>query len=144
MDFSCLGNSGLKVSRLCLGCMSYGSSKARPWILDEEAALPFYQQAIEAGINFFDTADLYSQGMSEEITGRALKKLGAQREQVVIATKVFYPNRNQSERAGHVEETRQACDRCEPSASRPRLHRSLPNPSIRPFNTDGRNAGGAN
>jgi aryl-alcohol dehydrogenase (NADP+) len=71
--------------------MSYGSSKARPWILDEEAALPFYQQAIEAGINFFDTADLYSQGMSEEITGRALKKLGVSREQVVIATKVFYP-----------------------------------------------------
>jgi 1-deoxyxylulose-5-phosphate synthase len=91
MDFLCLGNSGLKVSRLCLGCMSYGSSKARPWILDEEAALPFYQQAIEAGINFFDTADLYSQGMSEEITGRALKKLGVSREQVVIATKVFYP-----------------------------------------------------
>jgi 1-deoxyxylulose-5-phosphate synthase len=91
MDFLCLGNSGLKVSRLCLGCMSYGSSKARPWILDEEAALPFYQQAIDAGINFFDTADLYSQGMSEEITGRALKKLGVRREQVVIATKVFYP-----------------------------------------------------
>jgi aryl-alcohol dehydrogenase (NADP+) len=91
MDFLCLGNSGLKVSRLCLGCMSYGSSKARPWILDEEAAIPFYRQAIEAGINFFDTADLYSQGMSEEITGRALKKLGVSREQVVIATKVFYP-----------------------------------------------------
>src|SRR6202007_3442914 len=91
MDFVCLGNSGLKVSRLCLGCMSYGSSKAREWILDEEAALPFYQQAIEAGINFFDTADLYSQGMSEEVTGRALKKLGVPREQAVIATKVFCP-----------------------------------------------------
>ena len=91
MDFLALGNSALKVSRLGLGCMSYGSSKARPWILDEEAALPFYQQAIEAGINFFDTADLYSQGMSEEVTGRALKKLGVHREQVVIATKVFYP-----------------------------------------------------
>lgn len=91
MDFVCLGNSGLKVSRLCLGCMSYGSSEARAWILDEEAALPFYQQAIEAGINFFDTADLYSEGMSEEVTGRALKKLGVPREQVVIATKVFHP-----------------------------------------------------
>jgi 1-deoxyxylulose-5-phosphate synthase len=91
MDFVCLGNSGLKVSRLCLGCMSYGSSKTRAWILDEEAALPFYQQAIEAGINFFDTADLYSQGMSEEVTGRALKKLGVPREQAVIATKVFCP-----------------------------------------------------
>jgi 1-deoxyxylulose-5-phosphate synthase len=91
MDFVNLGNSGLKVSRLCLGCMSYGSSKARAWILDEEGALPFYQQAIEAGINFFDTADLYSQGMSEEVTGRALKKLAVRREQVIIATKVFYP-----------------------------------------------------
>jgi aryl-alcohol dehydrogenase-like predicted oxidoreductase len=91
MDFLPLGNSGLKVSRLCLGCMSYGSSQARPWILDEEAALPFYRQAIDVGINFFDTADLYSQGKSEEITGRALKKLGVRREQVVIATKLFYP-----------------------------------------------------
>ena len=91
MDFVSLGYSGLKVSRLCLGCMSYGSSEARPWILDEDAALPFYRQAIEAAINFFDTADLYSQGMSEEVTGRALQKLGVRREQVVIATKVFYP-----------------------------------------------------
>ncbi len=71
--------------------MSYGSSQARPWILDEEAALPFYRQAIDVGINFFDTADLYSQGKSEEVTGRALKKLGVRREQVVIATKLFYP-----------------------------------------------------
>ena len=91
MEFLSLGNSGLKVSRLCLGCMSYGSSQARPWILDEEAALPFYRQAIDVGINFFDTADLYSQGKSEEVTGRALKKLGVRREQVVIATKLFYP-----------------------------------------------------
>jgi 1-deoxyxylulose-5-phosphate synthase len=111
MDFSCLGNSGLKVSRLCLGCMSYGSSKARPWILDEEAALPFYQQAIEAGINFFDTADLYSQGMSEEITGRAFKKLGAQREQVVIATKVFYPTgTSPNERGTSKKHVRHAID----------------------------------
>jgi aryl-alcohol dehydrogenase-like predicted oxidoreductase len=71
--------------------MSYGSSQARARILDKEAALPFYRQAIDAGINFFDTADLYSQGKSEETTGRALKKLGVRREQIVIATKVFYP-----------------------------------------------------
>ena len=90
MDFLPLGKSGL-VSRLCLGCMSYGSSQARPWILDEEATLPFYRQAIDVGINFFDTADLYSQGKSEEVTGRALQKLGVRREQVIIATKVFYP-----------------------------------------------------
>lgn len=91
VEFLPLGKSGLKVSRLCLGCMSYGSSQARPWILDEEAALPFYRQAIDAGINFFDTADLYSQGKSEEVTGRALQKLGVPREHIVIATKVFYP-----------------------------------------------------
>jgi aryl-alcohol dehydrogenase (NADP+) len=71
--------------------MSYGSSQARPWILDEEAALPFYRQAIDAGINFFDSADLYSQGKSEVVTGRALQKLGIPREHIVIATKVFYP-----------------------------------------------------
>jgi 1-deoxyxylulose-5-phosphate synthase len=111
MDFVCLGNSGLKVSRLCLGCMSYGSSKAREWILDEEAALPFYQQAIEARINFFDTADLYSQGMSEEVTGRALKKLGVRREQVVIATKVFYPTgTSPNERGTSKKHVRHAID----------------------------------
>jgi len=111
MDFLPLGNSGLEVSRLCLGCMSYGSSKAREWILNEEAALPFYQQAIEAGINFFDTADLYSQGMSEEVTGRALKKLGVRREQVVIATKVFYPTgTSPNERGTSKKHVRHAID----------------------------------
>ena len=111
MDFLSLGNSGLKVSRLCLGCMSYGSSKARAWILDEEAALPFFQQALEAGINFFDTADLYSQGMSEEVTGRALKKLGVRREEVIIATKVFYPTGNTpNERGTSKKHVRHAID----------------------------------
>jgi 1-deoxyxylulose-5-phosphate synthase len=111
MDFLPLGNSGLKVSRLCLGCMSYGSSKARPWILDEEAALPFFQLALEAGINFFDTADLYSQGMSEEVTGRALKKLGVRREEVIIATKVFYPTGNTpNERGTSKKHVRHAID----------------------------------
>ncbi|HEY7900728.1 MAG TPA: aldo/keto reductase [Caulobacteraceae bacterium] len=82
-----LGNTGLKVSRLCLGCMTYGSPKWRPWILDEEASLPFFRQAIEAGITFFDTADVYSQGESERVTGKALKEF-AKRHEVVIATKV--------------------------------------------------------
>ncbi len=91
MDYVSLGNTGLKVSRLCLGCMSYGSPKRRDWILDEEQSLPFFKQAVEAGINFFDTADMYSAGLSEEVTGRALKKLGARREETVIATKVYYP-----------------------------------------------------
>src|SRR5581483_5383889 len=76
MDYVNLGKSGLKVSRLCLGAMSYGSSKWRPWILDEEAARPFIRRAIELGINFFDTADMYSNGASEEVLGRALKEYG--------------------------------------------------------------------
>src|SRR5260370_28909135 len=96
MDFLPLGNSGLKVSRLCLGCMSYGSSQARPWILDEEAALPFYRQAIDVGINFFDTADLYSQGKSEEVTGRALKKLGVRRGESAIVMQIFFFKQTQS------------------------------------------------
>ncbi|HLZ83893.1 MAG TPA: aldo/keto reductase [Caulobacteraceae bacterium] len=90
MDFVRLGRTGLKVSRLCLGCMTYGSSKWRPWVLDEEASLPFFQRAIEAGINFFDTADVYSQGESERVTGKALKAF-AKRHEVVIATKVNGP-----------------------------------------------------
>jgi aryl-alcohol dehydrogenase (NADP+) len=90
MQFTNLGNTGLKVSRLCLGCMTYGSSSWRPWILDEDAARPFFRRAIEAGINFFDTADMYSLGASEEVTGRALRELG-NRDELVIATKVFFP-----------------------------------------------------
>ncbi len=90
MDYVRLGNSGLKVSRLCLGAMSYGSPEWRPWVLDEAASRPFFARAIEHGINFFDTADMYSRGVSEEILGRALRDL-ARREEVVVATKVFYP-----------------------------------------------------
>jgi aryl-alcohol dehydrogenase (NADP+) len=90
MEFIHLGKTGLKVSRLCLGCMTYGSSKWRPWVLDEEASLPYYRRAWEAGINFFDTADMYSAGVSEEVLGRALRTLAIPREQVVIATKLFY------------------------------------------------------
>jgi aryl-alcohol dehydrogenase (NADP+) len=90
MDYVRLGHTGLKVSRLCLGCMTYGSSKWRPWVLDEEASLPFFRRAIEAGINFFDTADVYSQGESERVTGKALKEY-AKRHEVVIATKVNGP-----------------------------------------------------
>jgi 1-deoxyxylulose-5-phosphate synthase len=90
MDYVNLGKTGLKVSRVCLGCMSYGSSKWRPWILDEDASRPFFERAIAHGINFFDTADMYSLGVSEEVTGRALKALTT-RDQVVIATKAFWP-----------------------------------------------------
>ncbi len=82
------GKTGMKVSKLCLGCMTYGSSKWRDWVLEEEASRPFIREAIEKGINFFDTADVYSQGVSEEIVGRALKDYAAKRSDVVIATKV--------------------------------------------------------
>ena len=88
MDYVRLGNTGLKVSRLCLGCMTYGTSKWRPWVLDEDAARPFIKRALEHGINFFDTADMYSLGASEQVLGRALKDF-AKRHEVVIATKVY-------------------------------------------------------
>lgn len=89
MQYINLGTAGLKVSRICLGAMTYGSKKWREWVLEEEESRPFYRRAWELGINFFDTADMYSAGVSEEILGRALKDLGAQRDRVVIATKVY-------------------------------------------------------
>jgi aryl-alcohol dehydrogenase (NADP+) len=91
MQYVKLGRSDLEVSRICLGTMTYGSSQWRPWVLDEEASRPLIKQALEAGINFFDTADMYSLGASEEVLGRALKDFGPGRENLVIATKVFYP-----------------------------------------------------
>jgi len=91
MDYVNLGTTGTKVSRLCLGMMTYGSPAWREWVLDEEASKPLIRRAVEAGINFFDTADMYSVGASEEIAGRALKEFAGARENVVIATKVFNP-----------------------------------------------------
>ncbi len=90
MQYVRLGQSGLKVSRLCLGTETYGSPTWRPWVLDEERSRPFLARALELGINFFDSADRYSRGVSEEVLGRALKAL-APRDQIVIATKAFYP-----------------------------------------------------
>jgi len=91
MQYVKLGKSGLTVSRLCLGMMTYGSTKWRDWVLEEKQALPFVRRALEAGINFFDTADVYSLGASEEVLGNTLKTCNVQRENVVIATKVFSP-----------------------------------------------------
>jgi 1-deoxyxylulose-5-phosphate synthase len=90
MDYVRLGSTGLKVSRLCLGAMTYGSSKWRAWVLDEAESRPFIARALDHGITFFDTADMYSEGESERVLGRALKEL-RRRHQVVIATKAFYP-----------------------------------------------------
>ena len=89
MDYVRLGSSGLKVSRLCLGTMTYGTPAWRPWVLDEQTSRPFFKRALECGINFFDTADMYSRGVSEEVLGRAMKAL-ARRDEITIATKVFY------------------------------------------------------
>src|SRR5208337_2533001 len=89
MEYTRLGSTGLKVSRLCLGVMIYGSKKWREWVLEEEESRPFLKRALEAGINFFDTADVYSRGVSEEILGRAMKDFGPPRDRLVIATKVF-------------------------------------------------------
>ena len=88
MQYVNLGKTGLKVSRLCLGMMSYGSKQWRDWILEEEESKPFVKRALDAGINFFDTADVYSIGESEKVTGNLLKYFGVRREDVVIATKV--------------------------------------------------------
>jgi len=91
MDYVRLGSAGVKVSKICLGTMTYGSSKWREWVLDEEESRPFLRRALELGINFFDTADMYSAGASEEVLGRALRDFGPPRDQVVVATKVFNP-----------------------------------------------------
>jgi aryl-alcohol dehydrogenase-like predicted oxidoreductase len=88
MQYVNLGKTGLKVSRLCLGTMTYGTSQWRPWVLDEEPSRAFIQQALELGINFFDTADMYADGVSEQVVGRALRDF-ARRDQVIITTKVY-------------------------------------------------------
>ncbi len=110
MQYTYLGRTGVKVSRLCLGCMTYGSSSWRPWVLDEEGTAPFFRRAIEAGVNFFDTADAYSLGASEKVTGRLLREY-ANRDEVVIATKVFFPMTEKPNMGGlsrkHIQ---QACD----------------------------------
>ncbi|GIH17023.1 aldo/keto reductase [Rugosimonospora africana] len=97
MEYTRLGGTGLQVSRICLGMMSYGDPALRPWALDEPAAEPFVRRAAEAGINFFDTADVYSVGVSEQITGRLLARTFSRREEYVLATKVngeMGPGRN--------------------------------------------------
>jgi aryl-alcohol dehydrogenase-like predicted oxidoreductase len=89
MEYVNLGSAGVKVSRICLGAMTYGSKRWREWVLEEEESRPFIRRALELGMNFFDTADMYSLGVSEEILGRALKEFGPSRDRLVIATKVF-------------------------------------------------------
>jgi aryl-alcohol dehydrogenase (NADP+) len=91
MDYVRLGQTGLRVSPLCLGMMTYGSKTWREWVLEEDEARPLVQRAVEAGINFFDTADMYSVGESEVLTGKLLREFQPRREELAIATKVFNP-----------------------------------------------------
>ncbi len=91
MDYTNLGRTGLRVSRICLGMMSYGTHESRPWALPEVEAEPIVSRAVEEGVNFFDTADTYNGGLSEEITGRLLARIFSMREEYVLATKVFMP-----------------------------------------------------
>jgi aryl-alcohol dehydrogenase (NADP+) len=99
MDYTRLGTTGLQVSRICLGMLSFGSSEWRPWVLDEEASRPIVRRAVELGITFFDTADVYSLGASEEISGKLLKEF-TRRDEVVIATKVNDPMGDMPNRSG--------------------------------------------
>jgi 1-deoxyxylulose-5-phosphate synthase len=91
VDYTRLGATGLQVSRICLGMMSYGSSAWREWVLDIDAARPLVRSAVDAGVIFFDTADMYADGASEEVTGTLLREFFADREDYVLATKVFNP-----------------------------------------------------
>jgi 1-deoxyxylulose-5-phosphate synthase len=99
VEYVRLGRTGLEVSRLALGCMSYGDPAWRPWILDEAAARPHFRRALDLGINFFDTADMYSKGRSEEVTGRLLGGMVG-RHDYVLATKVFFPVEKGPNRSG--------------------------------------------
>lgn len=91
MDYVRFGKTGMKVSKLCLGTMTYGTPDWRPWVLNDEQSRPFIKEALDAGINFFDTADMYSLGVSEEVVGRAFKHFGVKRSDIVLATKVYNP-----------------------------------------------------
>jgi aryl-alcohol dehydrogenase-like predicted oxidoreductase len=97
MEYTTLGPTGMEVSRICLGCMSFGSSSWRPWVLDEKEGLELVERALDLGINFFDTANMYSRGRSEEILGRGLQ---GHRDEAVVATKVFFPMRESDLNSG--------------------------------------------
>jgi aryl-alcohol dehydrogenase-like predicted oxidoreductase len=111
MQYTRLGNSGLQVSRITLGCMSYGTPDWRPWILDSDQSRPFFERAIELGINVFDTSDMYSLGVGEEVTGKWLNEY-ANRDEIVIATKVFFPQSDGPNRGGlsrkHIQQAAEA------------------------------------
>ena len=129
MQYSRLGKTGITVSRICLGCMSYGDKKWRDWVLDDNEAREHFAAALEAGINFFDTADVYSVGVSEEITGRWLSEM-ASRDEIVIATKVHGPMGTGPNRRGPSRKHDHRGLRRLAAPAQDRLHRPLPDPSL--------------
>ena len=143
MKYINLGPTGTKVSQLCLGCMSFGVPERgdHPWTLPEEPSRRIIRQAVELGINFFDTANAYSDGTSEEIVGRALKDF-TRRDEVVIATKVFFPMTPGTERSWPVAQGHLHRNRCQPAAARNRLRGFVPNPPLGLLHPDRRNPRG--
>ena len=135
MEYTKLGKNGTTVSRICLGCMSYGDKKWRDWVLTSDEVRQHFQVSLDAGINFFDTADVYSQGASEEVTGRWLAEM-ASRDEVVIATKVHGPMGAGTEPRGAVAQAHPRGLRCVTAAAQNRFHRPLPDPSLRLHHAD--------
>lgn len=103
MQYVHFGNTGMKISRFCLGCISYGSSKWVAWVKDEEESLELIGKAYEAGINFFDIANMYSNGKSERVLGKAIKKFNMPRSRIVIATKLLFPVIDDKAHGGELE-----------------------------------------
>ena len=130
MDYVRLGPSELNVSRICLGMMSYGDPGWREWLLPEEAAEPIVRRAVEAGVTFFDTADMYSNGRSEEITGRLLAKLFARRDDYVLATKVYFPMGPGPDDRGLSRKHILAAIDASLSPARRRVRRPVPDPPL--------------
>ena len=130
MEYVNLGTTGLRVSRICLGMMSFGKHESREWALDEEAAEPIVRRAVEGGVIFFDTADVYNGGQSEVVTGRLLRKLFGMREEYVVATKVQRADDARGERPRPLAEARPGLDRRLARAARARLRRPLPDPPL--------------
>ena len=129
MKYVNLGSTGLRVSRICLGMMSFGNDSERPWVLDEDAAEPIVKAAVEGGITFFDTADVYSGGASEVATGRLLPKF-LDRDQYVLATKVYSSVGPGRERPRPVAQAHPVWHRCVASPAERRLRRPVPDPSL--------------
>ena len=135
MDYVRLGSTGLEGLENRLGCMSYGDPAWRPWVLGEEAARPHFRKALDAGVNFFDTADMYSRGVSEEVTGRLLREM-ARRDEVVLATKVFFPLGKGPNCGRTLPQAHPRGVRRFPASARRRLHRPLPDPPVGPEHAD--------